>query len=459
MQDHPFSAERLIATLERLPIPRKYWVGFSGGADSTALLQAMHDCRSRLAAPLQAVHFHHGLHADADRWQEHCRTFCEARGISFLGETLDIDRSGKHSPEEASRNSRYRAVARILGADEMYLTAHHAEDLAETLFLNLMRGSGLEGLAGIPPLRSLQRGWVARPLLATQRRELQAFLEARGIAWLTDPSNADTAFDRNYLRRELFPLLERRWPGLIGRLTRTARNARVAADAMAGFIERRSGDMLRDRLKMPLRELLELDPEMQSLILRQWLRRHEVPALPEQRLKEFLGQLAAAAPESQAEVQWERWMIKHYHPHLWLHRREPYPPCPEAEWRDGMVLELGPDAGCLRLAGEAVAVPPGWRVRARRPGDRIRERQDRSRRKLKQLFQSAEVPPWLRPGVPVLEWDGEPVALGDWVIGQRLRAWLEEHDLEYRWEPADPVLARVRADLQAEDRNHGKQND
>jgi tRNA(Ile)-lysidine synthase len=115
-----------------------------------------------------------------------------------------------------------------------------------------------------------------------------------------------------------------------------------------------------------------------------------------------------------------------------------------------MVREVGPDTGCLRLTGETVAVPPGWRVRARRPGDRIRERPDRSRRKLKELFQSAGVPPWLRPGVPILEWDGEPVALGDWVIGPRLRAWLEEHDLEYRWEPADPVLVRVRADLQPE---------
>lgn len=459
MPERPFSGERVIATLERLPIPRIYWVGFSGGADSTALLQAMYECRARLAAPVQAMHFHHGLQADASRWQEHCRAFCESRGILFLAETLDIDRSGGQSPEEASRNSRYRAVARILGADEMYLTAHHAGDLAETLILNLMRGSGIEGLAGIPVLRNLERGWVARPLLETHRRELVAFLEARGIAWLTDPSNVDTTFDRNYLRQELFPLLEQRWPGLVRRLSRTARNARVSANAMAGLIEQQSGELVRDRLKMPLRKLLELDPEMQSLILRQWLRRHEVPALPEQRLKEFLGQLAEVDAESQAEVQWEDWLIKHYHQHLWLHRREPYLPCPEADWRDGMALELGPDAGRLRLTGAPGAVPPaGWRVRARRPGDRIRERPDGSSRKLKQLFQSASVPPWLRPGVPVLEWDGEPVALGDWALGHRLQAWLEEHGLEYRWDPADPVLARVRADLQGKDGNHGNQS-
>jgi tRNA(Ile)-lysidine synthase len=443
-----FNDRRLLASLERLPVPRKYWIGFSGGADSTALLQSMHESRSSLPAPLHALHFHHGLQAEASQWQEHCRAFCEARGIPFLSERLDIDHAGRSSPEEASRNSRYRAVARILGEDEMYLTAHHAEDLAETLFLNLMRGGGIEGLAGIPMLRNLERGWVARPLLEMHRSDLVAYLEARGIGWLTDPSNADTTFDRNYLRQELFPLLEQRWPGMAHRLSRTARNARISAAAMAVFIENQSGDLIRDRLKMPLHRLLELDPEMQTLILRQWLRRHEVPALPEQRLKEFLKQLAVATAENRAEVQWEDWMIKHYHLDLWLHRRKPFLACPETPWHEGMRLELGQDAGRLLLEGKPAAIPPGWRVRGRRPGDRMRPQAGGPSQKLKHFFQSASIPPWLRSGIPVLEWEGEPVALGDWVRGHRLQTWLLDNGLEYRWEPGDSVLARVRADLQ-----------
>lgn len=446
MPERPFSGELLIASLECLPVPRKYWVGFSGGADSTALLQAMHECRARLPAALHAVHFHHGLQPDANRWQERCRGFCEAREIPCLTEKLEIDRTARQSPEEASRNSRYRAIARILGRDEMYLTAHHAEDLAETLFLNLMRGSGIEGLAGIPMLRSLGQGWVARPLLETRRRDLLAFLEARGIDWLTDPSNADTTFDRNYLRCELFPLLGQRWPGLVRRLSRTARNARVSATAMARCIENQAGDLIRDSLKMPLCKLLDLDPEMQSLILRQWLRRHEIPAPPEERLMEFLVQLRRADPESQAEVRWGDWMIKHHRRLLWLHRRRPYGACPEKAWQAGMELALGPDSGRLLLTGKAVTVPAGWRVRARRPGDRIRPRPEGPSRTLKQLFQAAAVPPWMRPAIPVLEWDGEPVAVGDWKYGHRLRAWLRENDVEYRWDPADPVLVRMRAE-------------
>jgi tRNA(Ile)-lysidine synthase len=444
----PFESEHLLKALGRLPTPRKYWVGFSGGADSTALLQSMWETRDHLSAPLHAVHFHHGLQKDADQWQEHCRAFCHERDIPFQSEQLEIKREKRASLEEESRNCRYRAVARILAVREMYLTAHHAEDQAETLFLNLMRGSGIEGLAGIPILRNLENGWVARPLLDQRRAGLEQFLNEREVGWLTDPSNDDTRFDRNYLRQQLFPLLEQRWPGVVKRLSRTARNARISATAMAIFIESQSGELIRDRLKMPLQKLLELDPEMQTLIMRQWLRRHEVPALPEARLREFLEQLAGSELTNQAEVQWEDWMIKRYQLDLWLHRRKPFMNCPEVSWQDGMEIDLGPDSGSLHLKGTPVDIPENWQVRSRKSGDRIRVLPNGPSHKLKQLFQSAFVPPWLRTGIPILVWDEEPVALGDWVIGNRMQAWLYENDLKYKWQPADPVLARLRMDCQ-----------
>jgi tRNA(Ile)-lysidine synthase len=441
-----FSSDLLLTYLARLPTPRKYWVGFSGGADSSALLHAMYECRGRLRAPMHAIHFHHGLQAEADAWQEHCLTFCAERDVPYRAMKLEIENNGKSSTEEAARDSRYCAVAALLDREEMYLTAHHAEDLAETLFLNLLRGSGIEGLAGIPVLRNLERGWVARPLLEMHRRDLEAFLQEREIGWLTDPSNAEIRYDRNYLRHELFPLLEKRWPGVVRRLSRTARNARITANAMAMFIESQSGDLIRDCLKMPLQKLLELDPEMQTLILRQWLRRHEVPVLPEQRLREFLKQLSEANADSRAEVQWDGWIIKHYRHDLWLHRSNPFAGFPDQPWRDGMHLDLGRGYGRLLLCGDPTRIPRGWTVRARQPGDRIRPRPDGASQKLKHFFQAAAVPPWLRPGIPVLEWDGQPVALGDWVLGHRLRDWLLENRLDYTWEPTDPLLSRLRSD-------------
>ena len=130
------TGETLLDGLARLPRPARYWIGFSGGADSTALLQALYEVRDRLPAPLHAVHFDHGLQVEAGDWQRHCRSFCESRAIPFHAESLEIRRTERTSLEEEARNSRYRAVEAILGEREMYLTAHHAEDQAETLFLN-----------------------------------------------------------------------------------------------------------------------------------------------------------------------------------------------------------------------------------------------------------------------------------------------------------------------------------
>ena len=443
-----FGPDTLLERVARFPVPKRYWVGFSGGADSTALLLALHELTARLNAPIHAVHFDHGLQAQSADWAEHCEAFCETRDIPFLKRSLEIGQNSGSGPEERARNARYREVESILGEREMYLTAHHADDQAETLFLNLMRGSGVEGLAGIPAIRTLGEGWVARPLLDFQRDDLTGFLAETDTTWLEDPSNAETVFDRNYLRNIVFPMLEKRWPGVGSRLTRTARNARISATALAAFIERQSGDLLGDRIRMPLQKLLGFDRDMQALVLRQWLRRHEVPALPASRLDEFLAQLSLAQPDAQPEVQWADWMIKQYRHELWLHRRRPYPACTEAAWTGGMNICLGPDTGEYRLKGAETRIPDGWKVAPRAPGGRIRTVDGGPSRKLKQFFQAASIPPWLRLGIPVLYWDDEPVALGDWVLGHRLQWWLTENDLELEWKPADSVLSRVRKECQ-----------
>ncbi|MDT8320011.1 MAG: tRNA lysidine(34) synthetase TilS [Xanthomonadales bacterium] len=446
---HPqafFSSESLLAELHRLPQPLKYWVGFSGGADSTALLQALHERQADLTAPLEALHFHHGLQGEGDAWLEHCRRFCAQRGIAFSSKRLEIHAARGVSPEEEARDRRYEAVAKVLGEHEMYLTAHHADDQAETLFLNLMRGSGIDGLAGIPTLRALDAGWVARPLLGVYRRELLGYLESRGVDWVTDPSNRDVRFDRNFLRQEIFPLLESRWPGIAARLARTARNARISARAVEAFVDQQAGHLLADSERLPLPPLRSLSPDMRSLVLRQWLRRHELRALPENRLNEFLEQACAETPASQAEVTWSGWMIKRYRQNLWLQRSKALPACPTRPWSAGTSLELGDELGELRLEGGDIDLPGSWSVRARSPADRLQLHQDRPRRPAKDLFQSSGVPPWLRSCVPILCWDGEPSALGDWLISAKLHAWLTENRQTLRWQPSNPLLARLRQD-------------
>lgn len=443
--DGRFGSRPLLTVIEHLPKTPKYWIGFSGGADSTALLLAMHRCRDRLGAPIHAIHFHHGLNPAADSWLDHCRQFCERRAIPFSSSKLQIRPSGGTSIEEESRNRRYQAVSELLSNEETYLTAHHADDQAETLFLNLMRGSGVEGLAAIPELRKLGSGRVARPLLRWHRAELETYLRLHKVEWMEDPSNRDERFDRNFLRNKLFPELETRWPGLVKRLTRSARMARQTSDALAEFIDTHSSHLLSDNHRMPLEPLLQLDKAMQALVLRQWLRRQEIGTLPEVRIREFLSQLAISGKDSQAEVRWGQWQLKLYREAIWLQDVSGLTTCNRLNWTEGMSLELGGYTGRLKLHGRPENLPSGWEVDARRPAAKIRLQAGSPRQTLKEQLRLSGFPPWMRNCIPVLYWDGEAVAIGDWVITERMKSWLEMNKLTYRWHPGDSLLEELRS--------------
>ena len=190
-------------------------------------------------------------------------------------EMLDYAGTGMSVMEMSHRSKAFIDIAERAEADLIELLG--VPDDYKVLFL---QGGATTQFAMVP--MNLLNGSVRADYVNTGSWSKKAIKEAGKYCDVNvAASSEDTSFDRNFLRRELFPLLEGRWPGLVGRLSRTARNARITSNAMAMFIEAQSGDLMNDRLKMPLHKLLELDTEMQTLILRQWLRRHEVPVLPE----------------------------------------------------------------------------------------------------------------------------------------------------------------------------------
>ncbi|MFZ5505810.1 MAG: tRNA lysidine(34) synthetase TilS, partial [Pseudomonadota bacterium] len=191
-------------------------IGFSGGLDSTVLLHALAAARDAHRWRLACAHVHHGLSPNADAWADHCAAQAAALGIPFSLHRVQVDTASPDGLECAARDARYRALnaqAQTLGADAL-LTAHHADDQAETLLHNMVRGAGLLGLAGMPVWRPATPARPAqlRPLLGLARSALEACAIEHGLVWMDDESNADTRYARNYLRREVMPRLSARWP-------------------------------------------------------------------------------------------------------------------------------------------------------------------------------------------------------------------------------------------------------
>jgi len=236
-----FSSEALAAVLRRLDLtpatPLK--IAYSGGLDSHVLLHALSRLRDD-GWRLSALHVDHGLQPAAGAWARHCEQVCRELALPITIERIEVRGIREHGLEAAARRARYACLARHVGPGEVLLTAHHQDDQAETLLLQLLRGSGVHGLAAMPAIAAFTAGRHARPLLEFPRRALLAYATAAGLKWIEDDSNRDDRLARNFIRNRLTPVIEERWPGAARRLGRSARHAAEAA-ALLDEIARAAG--------------------------------------------------------------------------------------------------------------------------------------------------------------------------------------------------------------------------
>ena len=405
-----FSLSRLQAALEPLPRNGRWWIGFSGGCDSSVLLHAL----SRLRPPgveLGALHVNHRLHPDASAWAEHCRRFAAARGVAFRTIEVDAAPAPGESPEASARAARYAAFAKALTAGDWLLLAHHRDDQAETVLLRLLRGAGPEGLAGMPVSRPLGRGQLLRPLLEFTRAELQAWARREGLDWLEDPANADPDHDRNFLRHAILPRLRARWPGADAALARAAVLQREAAMEL---IRQAAADWAALAEPQPerlsLAGLLRLPADRRRRLLRHWIGRVNGLPVPDARhLQRILDEVVPAADDAMPEVRWPGGRVRRHDGRLWL-LPETLAPAPTGRrWDLRQELELGDGRRLLVRQAEGEGLRAALRDRNdiridfRRGGERLRPAgRGGHRHALKKLLQEWRVPPWERARLPLV---------------------------------------------------------
>ena len=305
-----FTAERLLQRLAELHagvVPNRYVVAFSGGLDSTVLLHALASLRERQPVPLIAVHCNHGLQPDAADWENHCERFAHRLGVTFILRRLVISPGDRRGIEAAARDARYASLRDVMSDGDTVLSAHHEDDQAETLVLNLLRGSGAGGVAGIGAMQRFGPGRLCRPLLDVPRSDLLRYATDAALDWVEDPSNVDTRFDRNWLRQEIMPRFEARWPGAAAGLRRSASLASETrellnelADLDLARVGRPPGEP--DRLDVP--GLRSLSAARQRNVLRRAIARCGLPPAPARRLVEAVESLLPASPDAQPLVRW-----------------------------------------------------------------------------------------------------------------------------------------------------------
>jgi tRNA(Ile)-lysidine synthase len=421
-------------------------VAVSGGVDSMVLLHVLRELQKSEKLSLAVAHFDHAIRPDSAQDAEFVQGLAQSLKLQCYTERAAVPvyaTAKKISLEVAARQLRYRFLEKTAKTHKFNKIAlgHTLNDQAETLLMRLLRGSGLEGLSGIPPVRpaGTSRRLYIRPLLECTREQIEAFANTKNLQWHEDPTNKDTAILRNKIRHELIPILKEYNPKILEALGRTARLLGQAARQLEREASRALTELTCKKeaheLALDLKKFLQLSEHLQALVLRQavfnvnalseleaahieavltWLsrpgelhlpagvrvlRRHNqliVTARPAVPPKRFEYLLTVPSETVLPEIGW-RFVIRSLHPH-------PRPLSPLREREDKGVRG--------RALLDADKIQGSLVVRNRRPGDRIRLKE--GTKKLQDFFVDRKIPREARDAIPLI-CDADALI---WIVGE-----------------------------------------
>lgn len=376
-------------------------VALSGGLDSVVLLDTV--CKSALAnkkpPEIWAFHIHHGLQKSADEWFTFCEKLAKKYQIQFDFRLLGLGTDAKqNNVESRARTARYEALAQLCaqhGIQDLLL-AHHQNDQAETVLLQLLRGSGTAGLAGMSEARELKYGDAAitlwRPLIAQSKTELEIYAKTNKLKWVEDPSNQNTQYRRNAIRKDIIPRLEKIQPDAIANL---ARSAKVLAQSqtLLDRLAKQDGKSIIEKSGLKVQPLLTLaknDLPAANNVMRYWLKTLGLAMPSQERLAAWWKDLAGAKKDAQLAWLHDGRKIRLWRGHLQLTDEQ------AGEW----VFKN------VNAKSDMPGLPAQWvresqkngqiEVRPRVGAEKIQTKPNGPRKSLKNLFQESDIPPWQR---------------------------------------------------------------
>lgn len=470
------NSQQLATSITQLKLATKYYLAFSGGLDSTVLLHLL--ANSHLKQSITAIHINHHLSVNADIWENHCNKICQQWGIAYQSFSVNAKPKNGESPEEAARIARYNALSTCIYSEDCLLTAHHQNDQAETVLLQLLRGGGIRGIAAMPAIKSFAKGFLIRPLLNITRVALLTYAQHHRLSWIDDESNLIQKYDRNYLRNTVLPVLTERWPHVNELLSKLAQQcaedshlltelAKQDMESIAvtlnvaqdNFFQEKSlrdlGKSLSPTLsvnpqkkkKLLMSSLMCLSEARQRNVLRYWLHK-ECGLSPSRNLLQQIQQsILLAKQDAQPKIKFKQFVIARYDAQLvildsvienqlldevtWVNLKTPcvLPASLGVLSANWVTLHTTP---ILQIPQNAQLT-----IKFRMGGERFHPQGRQGSHPLKKLFQEWGVPVWERNRIPLLYWNEELIAVGDFAIADKYVAAKDQAGIKIIWNRID----------------------
>ncbi len=429
-------------------------IAYSGGLDSTALLHLAKAYGDRHGIALFAFHVHHGLSTNADAWLQHCERECERLGICFEARRVDLTTNyGKDSIEQAARIKRYAALGELCRAHRipLLLTAHHLDDQAETVLLQMLRGAGVAGLSGMerlnaaPDLLGDSDLLVGRPLLDVSREALENFVAENGIRYVEDESNADFRYARNALRHKVMPSLAEHFPGFQHRFARMTQHAQAAKRLLNELAAQDLAACL-DGECIDISRLTRMSPDRIDNMLRYWFASRGVRMPSTAWLSEMREQLLEAREDAQLRVTHADCEIRRHRGRIFLTPRAEESSVVRSatfRWNGEPRIHMPEFGGILHFDEAEQGVDAGWlrgqelTIRYRKGGEKLKPAFNRPTRSLKHHYQALNIPAWERLRLPVVTTGAQLLFAASIGMNWRNLPSGSEHAILLRWE-VDP---------------------
>jgi tRNA(Ile)-lysidine synthase len=411
--------QKIVDDLVSLAAGKKLWLAYSGGIDSHVLLHILVTTPHPDLNFVAAVHVDHDLQADSKRWSQHCVDTCKDFEIEHHVLKVQVEDIESLGMEAAARAARYNAIEQLLAPGDVLLTAQHQHDQAETLLLQLLRGSGPKGLAAMGAKSSMGKMIVIRPMLDISQHDIQLYAQQHKLKWTDDPSNADLRWSRNYLRHQVWPEIEQRWPQAEVTLSRSAQHCAEASELLTELAEQDMQllgiDANSETISIP--KLMALSLARQRNLLRHYIELRQFPLPSTTVLQCVIDEVCLASQDSEPLVSWTGVEVRRYQEQLYMMQ----PILPHDSLQTVSVNDFNQG---IKIADQQITwqetegkglkedlISSDLRVGFRQGGERIQLQGQAHHKSLKHLFQQWQVPPWLRDRIPLLFCDDKLIAV------------------------------------------------